>query len=163
MYAETQTEVNVKQAVPFFNVTDIQASVRFYIEGLGFTKTREWTPGGKLNWCALQHGDAEIMLQEFWKGDDTHPANVPTDKLGVGVSICFFCADALALYHKFKARGVAASRPFVGNGMWVTSVTDPDGYRLDFESLTDAPEESEYNEEVEDRKTQRKEIKCEKP
>jgi len=36
----------------------------------------------------------------------------------------------------------------VGNGLWVTSVTDPDGYRLDFESLTDMPEESEYKEEV---------------
>jgi hypothetical protein len=23
--------------------------------------------------------------------------------------------------------------------MWVTSFTDPDGYRLDFESLTDIP------------------------
>jgi hypothetical protein len=30
--------------------------------------------------------------------------------------------------------------------MWVTSVADPDGYRLDFESYTDAPEESEYQE-----------------
>jgi len=30
--------------------------------------------------------------------------------------------------------------------MWVTSVKDPDGYDLLFESLTDAPEESEYSE-----------------
>lgn len=147
MNAELQTTANVKQAVPFFNVHDIQTSVRFYVEGLGFTKTKEWTPEGQLRWCALQHGKAEIMLQEFWKGDATHPANVPTDKLGVGVSICFICADALALYREFKARGVNAARPFVGNGMWVTSVTDPDGYRLEFESYTDAPEESEYNEE----------------
>jgi hypothetical protein len=28
----------------------------------------------------------------------------------------------------------------VGNGLWVVSLTDPDGYRLDFESPTDAPE-----------------------
>jgi predicted lactoylglutathione lyase len=141
------SEANVKQAVPFFHVSDIQASVRFYVEGLGFTKTNEWTPEGKLRWCMLRHDEASIMLQEFWGGDDTHPANLPADKLGVGVSICFFCADALTLYRAFKARGVAASRPFVGNGMWVTSVSDPDGYRLDFESHTDAPEESEYTEE----------------
>lgn len=147
MYAETQTEASVKQAVPFFNVHDIAASVRFYVAGLGFSITREWTPEGKLRWCSLQHGNAELMLQEFWQGDDKHPANVPAVKLGVGISICFFCQDALALYREFKARGVAASRPFVGNGLWVTSVTDPDGYRLDFESLTDAAEESEYNEE----------------
>ena len=34
--------------------------------------------------------------------------------------------------------------PFVGNGMWVTSLSDPDGYRIDFESYTDAPEETEF-------------------
>ena len=43
-------------------------------------------------------------------------------------------------------RGVDAKRPFVGNGMWVTSMRDPDGYRLEFESVTDAPEESELDE-----------------
>ena len=26
---------NVSQAVPFFNVTDIEASLRFYVDGLG--------------------------------------------------------------------------------------------------------------------------------
>ena len=27
---------NVRQAVPFFGVTDIDASLRFYVDGLGF-------------------------------------------------------------------------------------------------------------------------------
>lgn len=43
---------------------------------------------------------------------------------------------------------VEARRPFVGNGMWVTSVVDPDGYQLYFESRTDAPEESIYEEDA---------------
>jgi len=30
--------------------------------------------------------------------------------------------------------------------MWVTSLTDPDGYRLEFESLTDVPEDTELSE-----------------
>jgi hypothetical protein len=30
--------------------------------------------------------------------------------------------------------------------MWVTILIDPDGYKLDFESPTDAPEESEFSE-----------------
>ena len=61
---------------------------------------------------------------------------------GEGISICFQCRDALAIYRDLVARGLAAQRPFVGNGMWVTIVVDPDGYKLDFESPTDAPEES---------------------
>ena len=35
-------------------------------------------------------------------------------------------------------------RAFVGNRAWVTSLKDPDGYQLHFQSPTDAPEESEY-------------------
>jgi hypothetical protein len=60
------------------------------------------------------------------------------------VCIAFVCADAIALYHEFRARGIEAKRPFVGSRMWVTDVNDPDGYRLSFESPTDADEESVY-------------------
>ncbi len=129
---------NLKQAVPFFNVTNIEASLRFYVDGLGFAMTKQWKPEGKLRWCWLERGAVALMLQEYL------PARVPTETLGVGASICFICEDALALYREFTARGIPASRPFVGNGMWVTTVNDPDGYRLDFESYTDAPEETEY-------------------
>jgi uncharacterized glyoxalase superfamily protein PhnB len=141
----TKTEENVQQAVPFFMVQDIGVSLRFYVDGLGFTKTIEWTPDGKLRWCRLEHGGAAVMLQEFWRSGPH--ANIPATALGVGVSICFVCADAIGLYREFVSRGIAARKPFVGNGMWVTSVTDPDGYRLDFESPTDAPEESELPQE----------------
>jgi lactoylglutathione lyase len=51
------------------------------------------------------------------------------------------CVDAIAVYHQAKARGLEPSRPFVGNSLWVTSLVDPDGYRLDFESPTDVPED----------------------
>jgi lactoylglutathione lyase len=140
MTTETRTEANVQQAVPFFMVRDIEASLRFYVDGLGFTKTIEWVPDGKLQWCWLEHGGAAVMLQELWRsGPHT---NTATEKLGVGVSVCFMCRDAIALYRDFKTRGVDAKRPFVGNRLWVTQTVDPDGYRLDFESPTDAAEES---------------------
>lgn len=54
------------------------------------------------------------------------------------------CQDAIAVHHNLVARGIDASRPFVGNNLWVTSVTDPDGYRLDFESPTDVAEGTVY-------------------
>jgi hypothetical protein len=31
---------NIRQAVPLFGVKDIEASLRFYVDGLGFTMTR---------------------------------------------------------------------------------------------------------------------------
>ena len=133
---------NVKQAVPFFGVSNIDESLRFYVDGVGFVMTKQWVHEGKLCWCWLQLGDAALMLQEFWK--DGHHERQPEGKLGQGVSICFLCEDALIIYREVIARGLKASRPFVGNGMWVTSLSDPDGYRIDFESYTDVPEETEY-------------------
>jgi lactoylglutathione lyase len=51
----------------------------------------------------------------------------------------------VAFYREFKSRGIlAAKRPFVGNRLWVVPVIDPDGYRMEFSSPTDAPEESEF-------------------
>ncbi|HYV06176.1 MAG TPA: VOC family protein [Blastocatellia bacterium] len=144
MELEAKTKPNVKQAVPFFLVTDISQSVRYYVEGLGFEMTRKWIDEGKLQWCLLELGDAAVMLQEFWK--QGQQSNVPAGKLGEGVTICFICEDALAIYREVVSRGIEASRPFVGNGLWVTSLTDPDGYRIDFESPTDTAEDTDYSE-----------------
>ena len=137
-------EANVRQAVPFFGIGSMEASARYYVDGLGFEMTKKWVHEGKLRWCWLERGGAALMLQEFWT--DGHHDGAPDGKLGQGVSICFLCADALALYREFAARGIPASRPVVGNGMWVTSLTDPDGYRIEFESPTDTPEDTEYSE-----------------
>lgn len=138
------TEANVQQAVPLFAIASMTTSLKFYVEGLGFRMTNQWIDGGKLKWCWLQLGGAAVMLQEIERHG--HQAWKPDGKLGIGVSINFMCRDALALYREFRSRGVESKRPFVGNAMWVTSLTDPDGYSLHFESDTDAPEESEYTE-----------------
>jgi uncharacterized glyoxalase superfamily protein PhnB len=146
--SEVSTSVNVKQAVPFFGVSNMEASLRFYVDGLGFEMTKSWipeaasnNPDGKIRWCWLQLGDAALMLQEF------SPGRGPKEPLGTGASVCFMCEDALALYREFQSRGIQTrKRPFVGNNLWVVPVTDPDGYRLEFESPTDAPEESELEE-----------------
>ena len=148
MAGTTVASVNVKQAVPFFGVTNMEASLRFYVDGLGFKMKNYWIPDGaedhpdgRIRWCWLELGEAAIMLQEFL------PEHRPQETLGTGVNVCFQCEDALALYREFKSRGIQMrKRPFVGNRMWVVPVTDPDGYRIEFESPTDAPEESELAE-----------------
>ena len=144
MSLEEKVGVNVKQAVPFFGVSSMEASLRFYVDGLGFVMTKKWIDEGKLRWCWLEIGDAALMLQEFRK--EGHDSWKPTCKVGEGVSVCFMCEDALAIYHEATARGIKVRQiPFVGNGLWVVSFSDPDGYRIDFESPTDVAEETEYS------------------
>lgn len=138
-------KTDVKQAVPFFMVTNMEKSVDFYVNGLGFEMTNKWINHGKLEWCWLQHGGAALMLQEFRKEKRELLAS-EGKTLGVGVSICFTCEDALSIYREVLSRGIQAQRPFVGNAMWVTSVSDPDGYKLFFNSPTDIPEETVYSE-----------------
>ena len=126
----------------------MESSLRFYVDGHGFTMKNYWIPDraedhphGRVRWCWLQFGDAAIMLQEF------RPEGRPKEMLGAGVNVCFQCEDALALYREFKSRGVQTlKRPSVGNRLWGVPVTDPDGYRMEFSSPTDAPEESELEE-----------------
>ncbi len=141
----SSAQPNIKLAVPFFMVRDMERSLNFYVDKLGFTLTNQWTPRGKIEWCWLQREDVALMLQEprsesHWLFSLAEP--------GKGVSICFQCEDALALYHEFTAKGVEITEPFVGNNMWVVAFNDPDGYRLDFESPTDVEEETRYEEWV---------------
>jgi lactoylglutathione lyase len=87
MPVETITSANVKQAVPFFSVTNMEASLRFYVDGLGFKMKRWWIPDqadgqddykpdGRIRWCWLELGEAAIMLQEFL------PERQPKETLG---------------------------------------------------------------------------------
>ena len=135
----------VSQAVPFFHVADMARSLAFYVDGLGFQLRNKWVVDGAVRWCWLVHGETALMLQQF--PAEGHDSWRPEGKVGEGVSIFFLCDDALVFYRYVKARGIEAKRPFVGNGCWVVGLVDPDGYRLEFESRTDAPEHSEYRED----------------
>lgn len=119
---------NVKQVVPFLRVSDMERSLRYYVDGLGFEMKNKWVVDEKVRWCWLELGGAALMLQEF--------------QVGGGVSLNFICENAIAIYRDARTREIQASAPQVGNGMWETGLTDPDGFRLFFESPTDKPEDT---------------------
>ncbi len=91
--SQQKSESNVQQTVPLLNVSDIQESLRFYVDGLGFEIIHKWEPDGRIQWCWLQHGGAALMVQELPKnGPDSWN---PGGRVGEGVSICFMCKDAI--------------------------------------------------------------------
>ena len=53
MRTANPTESNVERAVPGFWVHNIEESVCFYVDGLGFKMTNQWVHEGKLRWCKL--------------------------------------------------------------------------------------------------------------
>lgn len=141
---EENNKPNIKQTVPFFAVSDMEASLRYYVDGLGFEIKNKWTPNDRIEWCFIQRDAGSLMLQQPRK--DEHHTGMPEGKLGLGISIFFICEDAIAIYDEVISKGIHASEPFVGNNMWVTPLRDPDGYSIEFESPTDVPEDTKYSE-----------------
>ncbi|MDE2890725.1 MAG: VOC family protein [Gemmatimonadota bacterium] len=136
--------MNVSEVVPFFAVKDMRKSLAFYVDGLGFKMEGKWVDEGVIRWCMLRIGNAAVMLQEF--RTEGHDSRQFSENKGEGVSLFFFCDDAVGYYRNLRNRGIDASEPQVGNGMWVTSMSDPDGYNLYFQSPTDVPEETKLSE-----------------
>ncbi len=136
--------MEVDRVVPFFAVSKMQKSLEFYLDGLGFEMAGKWVDEGVIRWCSLRIGNAELMLQEF--RTEGHDSRRFSENKGEGVSLFFFCDDAVAYYRDVLSRGIDASEPQVGNGMWVTSMADPDGYNLYFQSATNVPEETRLSE-----------------
>jgi len=142
---------NIQYAIPMFMVSNMEASLKFYVDGLGFTVVNTWMPRGKIEWCWLQREGGPIMLQEA-RVTESKPY-VSGDRPGAGVSIWFQCLNSLVLYHEFIGKGINVKEPFVGNGLWDVRVVDPDGYELHFESPTDVPEETQYSDWLKNNKT----------
>ena len=74
MKAAVNLDPNVKEVVPFFGVSNMEASLKFYVDGLGFKMKYRWipdrpedNPDGRIRWCWLTLGGASLMLQEFWR------------------------------------------------------------------------------------------------
>lgn len=131
---------NVTQSVPFFMVRSMKSSLDFYVHGLGFEVKGKWEPNGTIEWCWLEHGKAALMLQEYRAGME------PAGTRGVGVSVCFICNDAIAIYKEALSRKLTPEEPFVGNASWVVQFKDPDGYVVLFESPTEVKEGTKYGE-----------------
>ena len=93
MSVASKAERNPKEIVPFLHVSSMELSVRFYLDGIGFTMKHNWVAAGKLRWCWLSLGGASLMLQEFPK--ERHGSWVPAGKVGEGVSLISFAKTPL--------------------------------------------------------------------
>ena len=50
MNNETTKKPNILQTVPFLRVSDMEASLHFYVDGLGFEIQQKWIPENKIEW-----------------------------------------------------------------------------------------------------------------
>lgn len=121
---------------PSFTVNDLERSVRFYTEVLGFIVSERWTEGGVLRGVMLKAGMCDLGLsQDDWaKGRDRQK--------GQGMRIwCKTAQDVDALAARIKAAGGRLTeepkdQPW---GARSFSVEDPDGFHLTIYREPQAP------------------------
>jgi uncharacterized glyoxalase superfamily protein PhnB len=121
------TPLQARSVSPSLTVSDIQRSIRFYRDGLGFSTGEEWKDGDKLVGVMLQSDQLYLMLgqDDFAKGRDRVK--------GVGVRLYIHTgADVNALAAQAQAAGFTLdSGPAdLGWGPIGFTLTDPDGYKL---------------------------------
>ncbi|MGE5715926.1 MAG: VOC family protein [Acidobacteriota bacterium] len=114
-------------ASPSLTVGDIQKSVAWYRDVLGFGVEERWEQDGELAGVMVRAGDVRFMLgQDDWKkGRDR--------KKGEGFRIyCETKQDVDALAEKIKARGGALDQE-PHDEPWGTrafALADPDGFKI---------------------------------
>ena len=119
----------VQQLKPLLAVSDIQRSIEFYRDRLGFNLTGQAENDGKMFWCSMERGGSAIMLQQAEEEDG------PAEGRGRGVSFYFVCDDADAIHAELTSRGLQLSPPTMAYyGMRQVVVPEPDGYYFCFES-----------------------------
>ena len=119
--------LSMSSASPSFTVGDIQKSLAWYKDVLGFRVEERWEKDGKLAGVMVQAGDVRFMLgQDDWmKGRDR--------RKGEGFRLyCETKQDVDALAKKIQAKGGTLDQE-PHDEPWGTrdfSLTDPDGFKL---------------------------------
>jgi uncharacterized glyoxalase superfamily protein PhnB len=122
----------IRQLWPLLSVQDIERSVEFYRDVLGFALCEQATAKGKMFWCRLERGGASLMLEQPPAGE-----GCLSGRRGVGITFYFVCDDADLMYAELAARGLKLDPPQVAYyGMKQLFVPEPDGYSICFESPT---------------------------
>ena len=123
-------------ARPVLHVSNVEASLRFYADRLGFTIPWRFGEDGKTDVAQIERQGCAIILSNHW------PEKVGKGLIFVSLNVAEETREAAsaaldALHAELEAHGVA-----VKEGWWgyrVLIVDDPDGNELYFNYPKDGP------------------------
>jgi uncharacterized glyoxalase superfamily protein PhnB len=137
--------VRILQGIPYLRVRDVQRSIAFYVDGLGFELKDMLTAEDGLFWARVQNGPCDLMLchrPSRFVGDDAeeehehdengrHVYRVNAVQNGeLNLVTYLYVEDANAAHAELKAHGVQPldepEDKFYGVREFL--VCDPDGY-----------------------------------
>lgn len=129
--------MKIKNIVPMLATGDMDASIAFYRDVLGFEVGDRFESGGTMWWCELARDGQSLMLTQH--AVDAAQAGA---REGFGqTSINVYLSDGIAALHaRLVQRGVAVSDLRVTfYGIKEFDLRDPSGYTLLIGQATDEP------------------------
>ena len=127
--------IDIRGLAPLLQVFDMQASIHFYCDVLGFELVNTSQPGDSFAWALLRLNGVELMLNTAYE-DEERPAKPDPARVAghADTGLFFGCADLDGAYGHFRAHGLKVKEPAIRDyGMRQLYVTDPDGYNLCFQ------------------------------
>jgi len=115
---------------PELFVRDVDASIRFYEDALGFEVWRREEHDGSADFAVLVRGDAHFLLQH----ERLATGGAPAGHRGAGIDIRVMVDDVDRVYERASAAGAQIARP-IGDrdyGLRDFKVHDPDGFVIRF-------------------------------
>ena len=134
--ADEAVTKNLVSICPFFIVKDLQASVAFYRERLGFQLDFEG-PADDVYYAGVSRDGIGIMLKTI--APDVLPCPNHTRHPWARWDAYIYTLDPDTLFDEFRQRDVSFVKElsFIDAGLWGFEITDADGYVLAFFQLRD--------------------------
>ena len=130
-------------ACPVFHVTDVEASLRFYVNQLGFTSPWQYKEAGTVEVARVERQGCALILANHWP-----------EKVGKGLMFISLNVEsreaAIAALDSLRAELQAKDVP-VKEGSWghrLLVVDDPNGNQLFFNYPNQAPSGKTLRDEV---------------
>ncbi len=122
---------NLQSISPFFIVTDLQVSIAYYAERLGFELDFQG-PEGDPFYARMHRDGIGIMLKAILPDVRPQPNHTRHDWARWDAYI--YTRDPDSLFSEFTERGASFVKTlsFIDEGLWGFEVTDADGYVLAF-------------------------------
>jgi catechol 2,3-dioxygenase-like lactoylglutathione lyase family enzyme len=133
---DEETNRNLMSIRPSFIVKDLQASITYYRERLGFQLDFQGPDEGPF-WAGVSRDGIGIMLKAV--ASDVPPIPNHTRHEWGPSDADIYSMDPDVLFNEFSRRGASFAKKlsFIDEGLWGFAITDADGYVLRFFCLRD--------------------------
>jgi len=134
--ADAEVARNLTSISPFFIVENLEKSIPYYVERMGFQLDFQG-PEGDPYYASVSRDGISIMLKAI--APDVLPRPNHTRHEWARWDAYIHTLDPDTLFQEFKERGASFGKElsFIDGGLWGFEITDVDGYVIAFFQLRD--------------------------